>query len=93
MIRLNGTLRNLFYGNITPGDRKLDKDYRTAMLDANTAREELEATMTDEQKKLLDRYADLTGNATACLEMSNFIYGFRLGVCLLLDSITGKDEN
>ena len=87
---MNGTLRNLFYGNITPGDRKLDKDYRTAMLDANTARDELEAT--DEQKRLLDKYADLTGNATACLEMSNFIYGFRLGVCLLLDSITGKDE-
>ena len=49
--------------------------------------------MTDEQKKMLDKYADLTGNATACLEMSNFIYGFRLGVCLLLDSITGKDED
>ena len=54
------TIKDLFYGNLNLFDRPMhrNEEYNTALQVAAEARDALEATMTDEQKKLLDAYVD-----------------------------------
>lgn len=55
------TIKDLFYGNLNLFDRPMhrNEEYNTALQVAAEARDALEATMTDEQKKLLDAYVSL----------------------------------
>ena len=50
------TIKDLFYGNLNLFDRPMhrNEEYNTALQVAAEARDALEATMTYEQKKLLD---------------------------------------
>ena len=54
------TIKDLFYGNLNLFDRPMhrNEEYKEALNKAAEARDALEATMTDEQKKLLDAYVD-----------------------------------
>ncbi len=85
-------LKELFYGNIHPGEHILptDSNYQT------TAKKILDEMAYWEKKlnkedldKLEDLYA-LCSNASAMTEEQSFIYGFRLGVLLMIEVFHNK---
>lgn len=83
------TIRDLFYGNLNLFDRPMQRsdDYNTSLRNAAEARDALEATMTDEQKKLLDAYVDKCGTMSCHLEYSAFLVGFKTATRLLAEAI------
>ena len=88
------TIKDLFYGNLNLFDRPMQRsdDYNTSLRNAAEARDALEATMTDEQKKLLDAYVDKCGTMSCHLEYSAFLVGFKTATRLLSEAIFGKEH-
>ena len=88
------TIRDLFYGNLNLFDRPMQgsDDYNTSLRNAAEAREALEATMTDEQKKLLDAYVDKCGTMSCHLEYSAFLVGFKTATRLLAEAIYDREN-
>ena len=50
-------------------------------------RKELLATLTNEQKELLERYESAQDAVTAIYEKKSFERGFKLGVNLIIESV------
>ena len=88
------TISDLFYGNLNLFDRSMKRndDYAKSLHEAAEARDDLEATMTDEQKRLLNVYVDKCGTTSCHLEFSAFLIGFRLASRLLCEALVGKDD-
>ena len=82
-------LRELWRGNITPGERQIRKNSEYAtLLQENTELEHTFCeTLTAEQKKT---YNDIYGGQVRMMSISEeeaFIQGFRIGSRMLLDVI------
>ena len=88
------TIQDLFYGNLNLFDRSMNKsaEYNEALRESAKARDELEATMTDEQKRLLNAYVDKCGLTSCHLEFSAFLIGFRLASRLICEALVSEDE-
>ena len=88
------TIKDLFYGNLNLFDRPRQHSdgYNDALHNAAEAREALEATMTDEQKKLLDVYVDKCGTMSCHLEYSSFLVGFKVATRLLAEAIYDREN-
>ena len=88
------TISDLFYGNLNLFDRPMtdNAEYNQSLRDSAKARDELEATMTDEQKRLLNVYVDKCGTTSCHLEFSAFLIGFRVASRLLCEALVGKDD-
>ena len=88
------TISDLFYGNLNLFDRSMNQnvEYNQSLHEAAEAREELETTMTDEQKRLLNVYVDKCGTTSCHLEFSAFLIGFRVASRLLCEALVGKDD-
>ena len=88
------TIKDLFYGNLNLFDRPMhrNEEYKEALNKAAEARDALEATMTDEQKKLLDAYVDKCGTMSCHLEYSSFLVGFKVATRLLAEAIYDREN-
>lgn len=88
------TIQDLFYGNLNLFDRSMNKsaEYNEALRESAKARDELEATMTDEQKRLLNVYVDKCGLTSCHLEFSAFLIGFRLASRLICEALVSEDD-
>ena len=88
------TIKDLLYGNLNLFDRPMQHNdgYKDALHNAADAREALEATMTDEQKKLLDAYVDKHSTVSCHLEYSAFLVGYKTATRLLSEAIFGKEH-
>jgi hypothetical protein len=88
------TIKDLFYGNLNLFDRPMhrNEEYKEALNKAAEARDALEATMTDEQKKLLDAYVDKHSTVSCHLEYSAFLVGYKTATRLLSEAIFGKEH-
>lgn len=64
---------------------------RTARI-KNENMEMLNATMTSEQKELLDAYFDADTRIGGIMEMNRFRYAFHLGAQFMAEIIQGKEE-
>ena len=80
-------LEELWYGNIEPTDFDADagKDYKEALRLITQNEEKLQATMTDEQKKLFSRYMDCVREHQSMAECLLFQNSFRLGARIMLE--------
>lgn len=90
----NKTIKDLFYGNLNLFDRPMVKNVEDnkSLREASDAREKLEKTMTDEQKELLNIYADKIGLTSCHLEYSAFLVGFKTACRLLCEAIYDKSH-
>ena len=84
---MNKTLEALWYGNIhfsneCDGDTRETKKLMTYL---NHHREHLRATLTDEQKEILDKYDDCHAELASINECDIFVYGFRLGAKIAIE--------
>ncbi len=81
------TIEELWYGNIIPQDMCKDNDPRIDELRALMTRNraELAPTLSEEQRSILEKYDDNTGELTSLIESRIFEQGFKLGAKLILE--------
>ena len=90
-------INELWYGNISPFEQCTRGDKRLKELLKLVARnrEELDGTLTDKQKEILEKFEDCMNEMHSITERDAFSYGFRLGVQLMAESFLlplGEDE-
>ncbi len=82
-------IKELWYGNIIPQEDGIFSKPQFKELLGYMARHraELEETLTEKQKELLEKMMDNRNEFDSLAEAEVFEYGFRLGVKLMLDAI------
>ena len=86
------TLTEFWYGNVRPFEHK--RDYSSHLTElAKRNRTALVATLTPEQKELLEKYEGSADEISGFCERDSFIYGFRLGMRLAIEALADENEN
>ena len=82
------TIDELWYGNISPFEQCTRGDKRLKALLGLVARnrEELDGTLTEKQKEILEKFEENMNEMHGVCERDAFSYGFRLGVQLMAES-------
>ena len=86
------TIQDLYYGRISPYEMSISTapEYLKLKTLADQHEDLLRETLSDEQKKLLDKLIECITDISSISERDMFIAGFRLGVKLMIDVM--KDE-
>lgn len=91
---MNKTLTELWYGNVIPHEHKRDySPIRNLTELSKRNRVALVATLTPEQKELLEKYEGSADEISGFCERDSFIYGFRLGMRLAIEALADEHEN
>ena len=79
---MSGFIEDLWYGNVHPHEQFLDKsrDFKSLLSVACKNRDNLNDTLTIEQKKLLEEYDKSISEMESIELIEAFGYGFSLGV-------------
>ena len=82
------TIRELFYGNIHPFERDIQKDSEADELNKLIIRHDaaLKATLNEQEAQILEKLKDALTEQSSLSECEGFINGFRLGVRLMVES-------
>lgn len=84
------TISELWYGNIHPFEQCTYGDKRVKELMKLAARnhEELEKSLTEKQKEILEKLEECLNEMHDYAEQDAFSYGFRLGLRLMAEAFT-----
>lgn len=88
-------LERLWYGDIYPPNQRPKKTKEVTQLMKYMAdhHENLQATFSDEQKDLFERFDDCYTELTSINEREIFVYAFKLGARIAIEVMTlGDDE-
>ena len=85
-------LNELWYGNISPSTacRIPTKETKELMGYIATHHENLEATLDENQKDILQRFDDCWSELSEINEREIFTYAFRLGARVMLEVLQGE---
>ena len=89
------TLIDFWYGNINPQDHKQDDPRIADLLKLmGRNRSELNQTLNDRQREILEKYEDCANEMTSYCERDIFVYAFRLGMRLAIEALSddGHDD-
>ena len=91
-VKQMNTIQDLYYGRISPYEMSISTtpEYQKLKALANKNEDLLRESLSDEQKKLLDKLTESITDISSISERDMFINGFRLGVKLMID--VTKDE-
>ena len=91
-VKQMNTIQDLYYGRISPYEMSISTtpEYQKLKALANKNEDLLRETLSDEQKKLLDKLIECITDISSISERDMFIAGFRLGMKLMIDVM--KDE-
>ena len=91
---MRDTLEDLYYGNITPCDKRIKSGtpLQQVLDEAEQCEERLAAQLDDVGKALLHRMADAENEANSTIALENFILGFRLGMRLAIEGLLGNSD-
>ena len=91
-VKQMNTIQDLYYGRISPYEMNISTapEYQKLKALANKNEDLLRETLSDEQKKLLDKLTESITDISSISERNMFIAGFRLGVKLMINVM--KDE-
>ena len=79
-------LEEFWYGNIEPNEYDISsKEYKKLLELICRNEEKLKATMTDEQKKLFEKYTDCVREYQTIMECLIFQNSFKLGARMMLE--------
>jgi hypothetical protein len=84
-------LEELWYGNITPTEFSRienNANYKEALRLVNQSQERLRATLTDEQKELLEKLLTASEEFSNLIELDCFRVGFKLDAKLTIEAYT-----
>ena len=86
------TIQDLYYGRISPYEMSISTapEYLKLKTLADQHEDLLRETLSDEQKKLLDKLIECITDISSISERDMFINGFRLGMKLMIDVM--KDD-
>ncbi len=86
---MDNMIKELWYGNIIPQEDGIFNKPQFKELLGYVARHrsELEETLTDKQKELLNRMMDNRNEFDSLAEAAVFEYGFKLGAKLMLEML------
>ena len=92
---MRDTLEALYYGNITPCDKRIKSGTQLQQVldEAEQWEERLVAKLDDEGKNLLHRMSDAENEAASTIALENFILGFRLGMRLTVEGLLDGDDS
>ena len=87
-------LEDLYYGNICPWERSVKKESREqkAVQLMVTNEERLRATLTDQQKEMLDKFRDSCNKLLAICERESFVSGYVLATRIMVEVMQGVAE-
>lgn len=88
------TIQDLYYGNITPADQTMPADSPLRKLTAQLAKYEagLTGLLDAEDVPLLKALVDTQQQIDSITAEENFIYGFKLGVQLMVECLGGEPD-
>ena len=84
-------LEELWYGNITPTEYSRienNSNYKELLKVVTQNQERLKATLTDEQKELLEKLLTANEEFANLIELDCFKVGFKIGVRLTIEAYT-----
>ena len=81
-------IKELWYGNVAPFEQctRGDKQLKELLKLVARNKEELDATLTDKQKEVLEKFEENMNEMHGITERDAFSYGFRLGVQLMAEA-------
>ena len=84
---MKGILEELWYGNVCPSTeyREVRKETKELMGYIADHHSNLQATLTEKQKEILERFDDCYAELTDINEQEIFIYAFRLGARIAIE--------
>lgn len=87
-------LEELWYGNVTPGERGVEKDGRLWNLGRLILQneEELAPLLSEKAKEVLEKLRDNQSELNDLGECEVFVCGFRLGARIMLEVLDGSDK-
>ena len=91
---MRSILEELFYGNLCPNTdcRSNDKEVKELMGYIADHHDNLNKTLSDKQKELLEKFDDCYNELTDINERELFIYAFRLGARITLEVLFPIDD-
>ena len=89
---MRSILEELFYGNVCPNTDCRSKDKETKELIGYIAdhHSALNETLTDKQKELFEKFNDCYDELTDINEREIFVYAFRLGMRIAIESLSSN---
>ena len=87
---MRSILEELFYGNVCPNTDCRSKDEQTKQLMGYIAdhHSALNETLTDKQKEIFEKFNDCYDELTDINEREIFVYAFRLGMRIAIESLS-----
>lgn len=88
------TIQDLYYGNITPADQTMSTDSPLRKLTAQLAKYEagLAGLLDAEDVSLLKALVETQQQIDSITAEKNFIYGFKLGVQVMVECLRGEPD-
>ena len=89
---MKSILEELFYGNVCPNTDCRSKDKETKELMGYIAdhHDALSKELSDKQKKILEKFDDCYDELTDINEREIFVYAFRLGMRIAIESLSSN---
>lgn len=86
-------LEELWYGNVTPGERSVEKGGRLCLGRLILQNEEeLAPLLSEKAKEVLEKLRDNQSELNDLNECEVFVCGFRLGARIMLEVLDGSDK-
>ncbi len=87
-------LEKLWYGNVTPGERSVEKGSYLWNLGRLILQneEELKPLLSEKAKEVLEKLRDNRSELNDLGECEVFVCGFRLGARIMLEVLDGSDK-
>ncbi len=85
-------LKEFWYGNVNPQEQSTEgnREIKNLLNLMGKNRDNLSATLTEEQKETLVKHNDCVNKMYGIFEYEIFAYGFRLGGRLMMETLTGS---
>ena len=86
-------LEEFWYGNINPQEQSTEgnREIKNLLNLMGKNRDNLSATLTEDQKETLAKYDDCVNEMYGIIEREIFSYAFRLGGRFMLETLTGLE--
>ena len=86
-------INDLWHGNIIPQEdsRTNTKEMKELLGYMARHNEDLEKTLTDEQKEIFEKFDDCWSEYMSLSEVAIFTYAFKLGAQITLEALISKD--
>lgn len=90
-----GFIKELYFGNISPGEQSVVQNSRHSRLAGSCDKlyRELRQMLSEENKQKLDKFCDENYALTDIAAEENYALGFRDGARMMMDVLTGENDN